>query len=285
MGQVIVGVDESEGAARALRWAADEAARRGWTLSAVLAWGYLDQHWADGAPPHFEASYGEADARQALDQIVRGVLGDTSGVELRTVCDLPARALVEAASGGDLLVLGARGLGGFRGLLLGSVSQAVLHHATVPVAVVRESRERPPGQPERIVAAFDGSEQARHAVRFALDEGRARQAEVVVVHAWHPVYLAMSPARALERYEEESRRLLDSALEGADLSGLPAPVERISRGGPPASVILEQAADADLVVMGSRGRGGFRGLLLGSVASQVSHYASCPVVVVPGSGQ
>lgn len=284
MGEVVVGVDESEGAGRALRWAADAAGRRGWTMTAVLAWGYLDQH-RGGGQPRFEPSYGEADARRALAEITTGVLGDASGVELRAICERPARALLEASAEAELLVVGARGLGGFRGLLLGSVSQHVLHHATVPVAVVRAGPGHPAGQRERIVAAFDGSEPARQALRFALDEGRARQAEVVVVHVWHPIYLAMAPVSALDLYEEESRQLLDSALEEADGSGLPVPIQRVSEGGSPAAVILEQAADADLVVMGSRGRGGFKGLLLGSVASQVTHHAPCPVIVVPQPGQ
>lgn len=283
MGKVIVGVDESEGAAQALRWAVDEAARRGWPVTAVLAWGYLDQHWG-GGEMRFEPSYDEADARRALAKIVSERLGDPAGVELLAVCDLPARALLEASAGSELVVVGARGLGGFRGLMLGSVSQHVLHHATVPVAVVRSAPERP-GQRERIVAPVDGSETAKRALRWALDEARVRQAEVVVVHAWHPVYLALAPTTASDLYEEESRLVLDKALDGVDLSGLPVPVERVSVGGSPGSVILEEAEGGDLVVMGSRGRGGFKGLLLGSVASHVSRHAACPVVVIPPAAQ
>jgi nucleotide-binding universal stress UspA family protein len=139
MGLIVVGVDESAGAAAALRWAMTEAEARGWSPRAVLAWGYLDQHHATPGQS-FDPAYGEADAQAALDAIVAEVVGSARAatVDRKLVNDLPARALLDASEGADLLVVGARGLGGFRGLLLGSVSQQCLHHATCSVAVVRE---------------------------------------------------------------------------------------------------------------------------------------------------
>lgn len=133
MGVVVVGVDGSDGSAAALRWAADEARRRGDRLRAVLAWSFLDQPLGD-----FDASYGETAARERLDAALAAAGDHTAGVEVeaRVVCDLPARAVLGAADDADLLVVGSRGLGGFRGLLLGSVSQQVAHHAPCPVVIV-----------------------------------------------------------------------------------------------------------------------------------------------------
>lgn len=135
-GVVAVGVDGSDGALRALRWAATEARLRQATLRVVHAWSYLDQ-----PDETFDPTYGEDDARRLLDEAVAtlGASGEGLEVDRVTVCDLPTRGLLDAAAGADLIVVGARGLGGFEGLLLGSVSQQAAHHAPCPVVIVREN--------------------------------------------------------------------------------------------------------------------------------------------------
>ncbi len=97
MGRIVVGVDESAGAAAALHWAVREAEVRGWSLTAVLAWGFLDQHHAIVGEP-FDPSYGEADARAALDSIIGAAVGTARAatVEQKVVNDLAARALIDA---------------------------------------------------------------------------------------------------------------------------------------------------------------------------------------------
>jgi nucleotide-binding universal stress UspA family protein len=143
----------------------------------------------------------------------------------------------------------------------------------------------------RIVVGVDGSEAAREAVRFAAAEARLRGATLVAVHAWRiPVSVAM-PEPAVAGYpivhepaleeiraglQEHGERALDEALAG--IEGVP--VERLVVEGAPAAALLEAAEDADLLVVGSRGLGGFRGLLLGSVSQQCASHASCPVAVV-----
>ena len=132
-GVVVVGVDGSEGSDRALRWAAEEAQLRGATLRAVCVWSYLDQ---SGRP--FDPTYGEDDALALVDGAVAGLGAGAEGIEIEKLAinDLPARGLIEAAAGADLVVVGARGIGGFRGLLLGSVSQQCAAHARCPVVIV-----------------------------------------------------------------------------------------------------------------------------------------------------
>jgi nucleotide-binding universal stress UspA family protein len=134
-GVITVGVDGSEGAQRALRWACEEARLRGAVVRVVHAWSYLDQHGG-----RFDAHYGEADALRVIDDaiVALGVDGERVEFEQLAPNDLPARALLDAAAGSDLVVVGARGIGGFKGLLLGSVSQQVAQHAPCPVVIVRE---------------------------------------------------------------------------------------------------------------------------------------------------
>ena len=286
MQRIVVGTDESDGAVGALTWAADEAERHGAELVAVLAWGYLDQHRAT-PDTDFDPEYDEAAAAAALDAIVERALGAerAASVTHRVVNDLAPQALVDAGRDADLLVVGARGLGVVRGALVGSVSQHCLHHAPCAVAVIREIAA--PASPARVVVGVDGSETARRALAWALEEGRARQAEVEVVNAWHPPYVGAYPydpaALDLEVFEQGARDLVAEMLDGQDVTGLPAPPKVTVVSDTAAQAVITAAAGADLIVIGSRGRGGFKGLLLGSVSQQVAHHAPCPVVVVPAA--
>jgi nucleotide-binding universal stress UspA family protein len=138
-----------------------------------------------------------------------------------------------------------------------------------------------------IVVGVDGSDSSRRALRFALGEARLRDSTVRMVGVWHvPVAAyggAMGPPDPglVNELEPQTRRALEHVLEdaGDDAAGLE--VETVVREGSPVGVLLEEARDADLLVVGSRGLGGFRGLLLGSVGQQCSHHSPCPVVIVP----
>lgn len=143
MDRIVVGVDGSEGGKRALRWAFAEARVRNAVLQPVLGWSYLDQHRPGDT--EFRPLYSAAEAGAALDQILLDVAGPDPDVKIEptVVNDLPAQALLEAAEGADLLVVGSRGLGGFRRLLLGSVSQHCAQHATCPVVIVPGERPKP----------------------------------------------------------------------------------------------------------------------------------------------
>ncbi len=211
------------------------------------------------------------------------VLGEDAQVTIHreVVCDLAVPALLGAAAGADLLVVGARGLGGFRGLLLGSVSQQCLHHAPCPVAVVRGDGRAREGSPERIVVGTDGSTSSHEALAWAVEEARLRSAALTVVVGYLPPYIGNAEAAwDFDDDAEISKAALDAAIEAVDTTGLPTPIERrlVADGAAPA--ILSAAEGADLVVVGSRGLGGFKGLVLGSVSHHVTHHASCPVVVL-----
>jgi nucleotide-binding universal stress UspA family protein len=135
------------------------------------------------------------------------------------------------------------------------------------------------------VVGIDGSDSSRRALQWSLEEGRLRRAEVDVVHAWAPPRLAAYPFAGLPldagALEKHARTLLDRFVDGQDLRGQPATVERILIEGRAAPAVLDTAIGADLVVLGTRGLGGFAGLRLGSVAHHVGYHARCPLVVVP----
>jgi nucleotide-binding universal stress UspA family protein len=142
--KIYVGVDGSEGAARALRWALEEARARDGELTAVMSWSYIDQHPMRGHNV-FEPEYTSNTAHHALRQYVEDALGatDAKGVALEAVCDTPAHGLLSATSDADLIVVGSRGLGGFKELVLGSVAHQITMHAACPVVVVPPERVAP----------------------------------------------------------------------------------------------------------------------------------------------
>jgi nucleotide-binding universal stress UspA family protein len=138
----------------------------------------------------------------------------------------------------------------------------------------------------RIVVGVDGSESSRAALRWAMSEASAHGATVTAIHAWHDPYTgsALPFAPGLvdpTSYEAVAQRTLDRVIDEEDETVLPSPIARVVVHGSAAESLVESAKGADLLVVGSRGRGGFAGLLLGSVSQQVIHHATCPVVVIP----
>ena len=283
MSESVVGVDGSPGAAHALRWAVAESAVRGADVVALMTWGYLDQRHPDGT--EFEPGYDESDAARALEVFVSSAIGQSPvPVERRLRNDLVTPALLEAGRDAELLVLGARGLGGFRGLLLGSVSQACIHHAPCPVAIVRERASEEIVAPDRVVVGVDGSAGSRAALEWAVGEARFRHAPLQGLHAWdwpqmvgYPLGVDLDPTLCRDGAEH----LLDAELVRALGSGPELSIERTVLPANPATALIDASRDAGLVVVGTRGIGGFPGLLLGSVSHQVTQHASCPVIVVP----
>jgi len=292
MGTIVVGVDGSECSHDALRWAVEEASRREAVVEAVFAWTFPYD------APVVGRLADDRGWRQRADKMLKGLLetelGGRSDVEVtpRAQEGPAARTLLDAANGAEMLVVGSRGRGGFAELVLGSVSHQCVQHAGCPVVVVRREDLPADALPkekttERIVVGVDGSEAARTALRWALDEARIRNATIDVVSAWHVPYIHSYPYAVTDpppgQYERDARLILDGMLVGADTTGVPT-VEPILVCDGAARALLDMGKGADLLVVGSRGLGGFTGLLLGSVSQQVVHHAPCPVVVIPPLG-
>ena len=136
----------------------------------------------------------------------------------------------------------------------------------------------------KIVVGVDGSSGAQAALRFAIEEARLRKSSLTAVFASFTRFVADVPSSLLPElladFRADAEKLLEEALAGAgDTTGVE--IERAVVDAPPGSALIEAAEGADLLVLGSRGRGGFKGLLLGSVSQQCAHHAPCPVVIVP----
>ena len=139
---------------------------------------------------------------------------------------------------------------------------------------------------DRIVVGVDGSESSAAALRFALDEARAHGAGVEVVAAWSfpPTMAAEWTGGEIEGVaeglERSAQRILAEAVAELGSAAEGVEIEAVVRQGPPAEVLLSEAESADLLVVGSRGRGGFKGLVLGSVSQQAAYHATCPITIV-----
>jgi nucleotide-binding universal stress UspA family protein len=195
--------------------------------------------------------------------------------------DTAAAALVAASDEAAAVVVGSRGLGGFHGLLVGSVSAQVATHARSPVVVVRS----PATTTDRIVVGVDGSPHSVAALGYAFEQADWRSSALVAVHAWsrpvssEPGDILPLVYDATEVQAEESR-VLAEAVAGWSERYPDVPVEQRVVRGHAASVLSDESREAQLLVVGSRGHGGFTGLLLGSVSHRVLHHARCPVAVV-----
>ena len=283
----MVGTDGSDHAATAVRWAADEAVRREATLEVIHAW--LPPYplrptdlYADHEPVQRAAEALAAAAVRRVRQEVPGLVDVRASAHM----DHPAPALLCAAIGAELLVVGSRGHGGFSALVLGSVSEQCLCHAPCSVAVVPRAGADLPR--DRIVVGVDGSPSSEEALAWAAREAYLRGLRLDVVHAWTmPEVTCQDSGPSLgdpDALQRASRALLEDMVQGLgdERDGGPPDLMLHSVAGPAAQALVQRAAHAELLVVGARGLSGLRAALLGSVSRQCAHHAPCPTVVVRG---
>ncbi len=209
------------------------------------------------------------------------------GYDFEVVATSPGSALVAAAEHADLVVVGSTGAGAVRRFLLGSTAAELLAACPCPVVVVPAERHGPNGRivdPEstgRMVVGIDGSEHSARAVRWAVDEADRSSSRLVVLHAWEYPYAAEAPGagRGNDLARVDAALVLQQSVEMARDLSVGEVVSELKAAGA-ADALIEASKHADLVIVGSRGRGGFRSMLFGSVAHAVSAASSCPVVVV-----
>jgi nucleotide-binding universal stress UspA family protein len=264
-GGIVVGVDGSEACLAAVRWAAAEAWVRDVELRVLMAYG------ASVDPTVLSTAVAEARAVAAALRVTG-----------HAVQGSPGRALLDAAWGADLVVVGHRGSGGFPGLRTGSVSTQVATHAASPVVVVRGRGNSAIGP---IVVGYDGSVSSDPVLSAAFDEATVRRTNFLDVIMANPTPVAAVPV-GVPPLNLDPIRLADDLRRGQALGLEPwrekyPQVEvcaEVVTGGP-AAVLTERSRFAQLVVVGSRGRGGFAGLLLGSVGQVLVRHAGCPVLI------
>ena len=282
--RVVVGVDDSPGADEALRWAVGEATQRNAVLEVTCCWLYpapvgsgslfVNVHpFADLAQAICEKA--EA-AAKALDP---GVL-----VEIRTPEIQPQLGLVEASKGADLLVTGARGLGAFRSLLLGSVSQHCAQHAQGPVMIVRPPHLSDPpvdGLGPKVVVGVDGSQDSERALEWAIEEAFRLEARLEVLGAWPPLEAGGLPLIDLQAaLDEHAHATLEKAAQTAAAVRPEVEVTTTISTDPASWALVKASEQAQLLVVGSRGLGGFKSMLLGSVSQHCATHASCSTLIV-----
>jgi nucleotide-binding universal stress UspA family protein len=272
-GRIVVGVDGSPSSEHALRWAAGQARLTGQEVHAVITWELPVPY---DVPVPVDLNW-RADASAALTKSIENALGEPGSppVVQHVIEGRPAKVLIDAARDADLLVVGSRGHGGFTGLLLGSVSEHVLAHATCPVVVVHEHR----ATTGRIVVGIDGSPESSQALRWAAREAELSGCELHAVLAWHIPFTYGVLDMNEPDWAAHASQVLATAVAGALEGTAAARVVQEVVEDYPAAALLHAAEEADLLVVGSRGRGTFAGLLLGSVSRHVAAHASCPVVV------
>ncbi|WP_309485903.1 universal stress protein, partial [Marinitenerispora sediminis] len=293
-GEVVVGVDGSRGSDMALAWAADVAREVGRPLRLLHALNTPLANIPFEQPmrplPTLE-TVGRADA--LLSDAVERLREIAPDLAVRTqVSALSApEALLTACRHAERVVLGSRGLGAVRSVLLGSVGVRVAAQAECPVVVVPAPLGYPGRQWRQVVVGVDGTERSEPALGFALREARWHGAELLAVYAWEspgwddPLTLpsagyAFDHDTFVVRTHERVARMIDVA--GAEDTAARVATRIEVPQDQPAHALLEAGSHADLIVVGSRGRGGVRGLLLGSVGQTVLHHARVPVAVVRG---
>jgi nucleotide-binding universal stress UspA family protein len=280
--RIVVGVDGSESSQSALRWAARDASRRRVELVVAHAFDWR----AEGS--RTAGGFGYA-IRQAAEGIVGGAVAQVHAIAPEVTVSQAitvgraASTLVSRSAPDTLIVIGNRGRGGFASLLLGSVSQEVAMHAAGPVVIVRGQVDAVAGS---VVVGIDGSSGSTHTLGVAFDEAARRGAKLVVVHACTLPAPVWGPDTPTYRYEEDNAELMFAqdmvADEIARWHGKfpDLVVDWAVVEGHPAELLIYRARTAQLMVVGTRGSGGFAGLLLGSVSQQLLHHAQCPVMVV-----
>lgn len=287
-GQVVVGVDVPETSGDAVRWAARAADLHGVPLTMVHA-----TEGVAGLPTGVVGSEDSAtrevlraatEAQSPLDRAVEQVRGDFPDLEVVPVEIVGDNVKSLLAHQEDaLLVVGTGRRGGFEEFVLGSTSLGVAMHATSPVVVV------PPGSGERepqgvVTVAVDGSADSAVAARIACHEARARGARVVAVNSWalevvDGFVVTESDQEQFAAIQQRQTDLVEQTVAGARRAYADVQIDVEVVHGRPVSTLVDRSTRSDLLVLGSRGLGGFSGKLLGSVSQRVLRGSTCPVII------
>lgn len=288
-GRIVVGMDGSQESSPAVLWAAARAARKKLPLLIVHVVPVTAAIPVEGAQTETaEKLLAQATERTrlTLEAAVEHVRQANPGLEVSSemVTDRPSYVLAHATRDAALVVVGARGQGAsLKVRALGGTADAVMTHAHGPVAVVPEGAVLHDGP---VVVGIDDSPEAHEALRIAAEEATDRGVPLVAIHAWSPDYYPADITAVLAVESETIRRSLGATLArivNPILDQYPSlAVDKRVELSHPAEALVRASETASEVVMGSRGRGGFTGLLLGSVSKDVARQASCPVIVTRG---
>ncbi|NLG55105.1 MAG: universal stress protein [Rhodococcus sp.] len=286
---IVVAVDGSESSSTAVVWAAKAAAATALPLKIVTvvhvpAFYYSEPYLAASFREELEAT---AKARLASAAVLaqQSVEGPIEIITERHEGKV-SRVLIELSESAHFVAAGPRGHGELTGLLVGSVTSSLASHAQCPVAVVRgRTLDGAPPSEGPIVVGVDGSECSHAAVEVAFAHASAVGAPLVAVNVWSDVSVQPSLGATPEdplwsSIQEAEEAVLSESLAGFQERYPDVVVERVVARDRPVRVLSDYAEAAQLIVVGSRGRGGFKGMLLGSTSNALLHSADCPVLIV-----
>jgi len=287
--RIVVGVDGSAPSDAAIRWAAREAAMRNVALTllhvlppaALPTWGLaytmaplpLDYHQLQ-----------QEEGQRVLDAARRVIEESTTSSERVQVLDElvsanPVPTLIDVTKDAQMIVVGSRGHGAWQRGLFGSASTGLVHHAHCPVAVIHDPADGPVESAGPVVVGVDGSRASELATAVAFDEASRRGAELVALHAWSDSVISAIPQAAWPDFQPEAEETLAERMAGWQNRYPDVRVHRRVVFNQPARNLVAAAESAQLLVVGSHGRGGFAGMLLGSVSSAVVNAVHTPVIV------
>lgn len=284
---ILVGVDGSPYSDAAVRWAVGEAVMRNLQLSIVhvvspLIGGFAGVGMSGAALPADLDQWLEQEAQRVVEDAVRVAQDSAGGAALQICTEIPfapvVPSLVDLSKQAKMIVVGSRGQGALLRALLGSVSTALIQHAHCPVAVIH-GVVSPEHRDAQIVVGVDGSPASERATALAFEEASLRGVELVALHAWSDAEgpeVHVIPWSVVSADAEET---LAERLAGWQERYPDVVVRRIVVRDHPATNLLAESESAQLVVLGSHGRGGFAGMLVGSVSSAVVHGTHTPVIV------
>lgn len=291
---IVVGVDGSAASASAVRWAAREAELRNLPLMVVSVLAPVVQAggpWPEVPVPEEYVRLQRAEATEVVDKAVRSAADGTAAalqITGEVVLGPIMATLVDMSTRADMMVVGCRGEDAVSRALLGSVSSGLVHHAHCPVAIIHA--EELPSLRAPVVVGIDGSPTSELATAIAFDEASRRGVDLVALHAWSdmgPIEFASANWAPIEwrNIKVAEEEVLSERLSGWNDQYPDVTVHRVVVCDRPGPCLLERAGEAQLLVLGSHGRGGFPGMLLGSVCNAVVNSAQIPVIIARSAAE
>ncbi|MGW4121871.1 universal stress protein [Nocardia sp. NPDC004711] len=283
---VVVATDGSAVSYRAVAWAAVDAGLHGSPLEIVTSVA-VPGGWGPGAMlTNTDTDWLRLDGERVVTEASRvartAAVGDGLSIRTDVTFDTAIPSLIERSRHARLLVVGSRGHGAIRRGLLGSVSTAVTRHAHCPIAIVHTRAAIDPVSAEQpVLVGVDGTPNSVPALTLAFEEASRRKVGLDALHAWSDTNRGGLPLPGWDAVRDRETELLAERVAGFGERYPDVQVRRILVRDRPIQSLLEAAENAQLLVVGSHGRGGFAGMLLGSTSNALLHSVECPMIVVP----